>query len=279
MGEGARFAVGGRIRAERERLGLSQTGLAHRLGRSQTAVSYWEAGRRSPDLDDLVALAGALDLDPGELLAGATPQDSPRVLFRAEVERLELHAFANAIDGFIDSVERIKPPRRQIRLGAREPLRAAQELLTLGNVSNPPVQVEKLAAKCGVRVRGHRFGKDAPVSGFLLELETGPVIGVNESQFSKGRQRFTIAHELGHYLLRHHDHFHIDVASALAHGEAANYDWRDERAANEFAAELLMPAPMVVAAAKSGTGVAVLANRFKVSQEAMGFRLINLGLR
>jgi Zn-dependent peptidase ImmA (M78 family)/DNA-binding XRE family transcriptional regulator len=278
MPDGARVAVGNRIRARREELGLSQAALAERLNRTQTSISYWEAGRRSPDVDDLVALADALDLEPGDLLAGA-PVTSPRVLFRAEVARLELDEFADAMDDFIEAAEELKPPRVKLTLTVREPVRAAQELTALAVVERPPIDVEGLARGCGVRVLGYDFGDDAPVSGFLIELESGPVIGFNKSQFSHGRQRFTIAHELGHYLLRHHDNFHIDVASAVAHGEAPNYDWRDERAANEFAAELLMPAPLVLGAAQRVKSVRDLARLFEVSQEAMGFRLINLGLR
>jgi transcriptional regulator with XRE-family HTH domain len=278
MPDGARVAVGNRIRARREQLGLSQAALADRLSRTQTAISYWEAGRRSPDVEDLVALADALDLEPGDLLAGA-PAVSPHVLFRAEVARLELDEFADTIDDFMEAAEELDVPTVEITLTARDPVRAAQELTALARIEQPPVQVEEVAERCGVRVLGYEFGEDAPVSGFLLELESGPVIGFNRSQWSHGRQRFTIAHELGHYLLRHHDNFHIDVASAVAHGEAPDYDWRDERSANEFAAELLMPAPLVLAAARHIEAVRELAAVFEVSQEAMGFRLINLGLR
>ena len=61
--------------------------------------------------------------------------------------------------------------------------------------------------------------------------------------------------------------------------EAADYDWRDERATNQFAAELLMPTALVVQAAREISAVQELASLFEVSREAMGFRLINLGLR
>ncbi len=278
MPEGPLVAVGNRIRSRREELGLSQAALAERLNRTQTSISYWEAGRRSPDVEDLVALADALEVEPADLLVRASA-NSPHVLFRAEVARLELDGFADAVDRFIVAAEQLKTPKPRLALIARDPVRAAQELAVLNDVRHPPVDVAALARWCGVRVLGYDFGADAPLSGFLIELETGPVIGFNEGQFSHGRQRFTIAHELGHYLLRHHDNFHIDVASAVAHGEAPNYDWRDERAANEFAAELLMPAQLVLAAARDNASVRDLAEKFEVSQEAMGFRLINLGLR
>lgn len=117
-------------------------------------------------------------------------------------------------------------------------------------------------------------------SGLLLELPGGSVIGFN-SDHPRNRRRFSVAHELGHYLLRHAEHFHLDLAIPAAwHGEPPGYDWRDERAANHFAAELLMPEDFVRrAASRHDTDARRLARQFLVSEEAMGFRLVNLGLR
>jgi Zn-dependent peptidase ImmA (M78 family) len=106
------------------------------------------------------------------------------------------------------------------------------------------------------------------------------VIWVNRDQ-ARTRQRFTLAHELGHHLLRHADTFHLDLGGDLAPnatGGHPNYDWRAERAANEFAASLLMPASMVRRAAATATDVAALASQFKVSPAAMGFRLTALNI-
>jgi Zn-dependent peptidase ImmA (M78 family) len=244
--------------------------------RTQTSVSYWEAGRRSPDLDDLFALASVLDVDVTALVAEPEPERSPRAVFRAEAARLELDELAVDVEKFADVAEELRRPRATAIVRARDPVAAAQELLAAADVTRPPIAVERVAAKCGVRVLGWDFG-DA-VSGLLLDLDSGPAIGFNSRQ-SRGRQRFTIAHELGHYILSHHENFHIDLASSTAHGESANYSWRDERAANDFAAELLMPASMVVAAARVHPTAQLLAKRFEVSREAMGFRLINLGLK
>jgi Zn-dependent peptidase ImmA (M78 family) len=104
------------------------------------------------------------------------------------------------------------------------------------------------------------------------------------------RQRFTIAHELGHWRLHGKkevivDHlvridFRDDRASAATHHE--------EIQANAFAAELLMPSEFILLELKKrglseaeGVGEVVedLAERFEVSQQAMEYRLVNLGLR
>ncbi len=42
---------------------------------SQTAVSYWESGRRAPSLDTLTRIAQALDLTLVDLLGGLPPPE------------------------------------------------------------------------------------------------------------------------------------------------------------------------------------------------------------
>lgn len=52
--------LGARIRDAREARGWTQQHLADELGCTQTAVSYWEGGRRSMSAEDLVRVAEAL---------------------------------------------------------------------------------------------------------------------------------------------------------------------------------------------------------------------------
>jgi len=111
----------------------------------------------------------------------------------------------------------------------------------------------------------------------ILDLDNGAVIGINQDH-PLVRQRFSIARELGHHLLEHHDHFHIDLSDATGQGEPPGYNWFDERNANDFAAQVLMPAALVAAAFADDPNLNRLAKHFKVSREAMGWRLVNLGL-
>jgi Zn-dependent peptidase ImmA (M78 family) len=91
------------------------------------------------------------------------------------------------------------------------------------------------------------------------------------------RRRFTIAHELGHWICQYR-------AGRLAPfycrpGDvAAAADRAAEREANVFAAELLMPEPAVRAAWEREPEIAACAERFGVSGEAMHWRLYDLGL-
>ncbi|MEX1004322.1 MAG: helix-turn-helix transcriptional regulator [Acidimicrobiia bacterium] len=57
------FQVGARVRAERERLGLTQTELAERMDTTQPTIARLEAGGVTPSLDTLHRAANALGLE------------------------------------------------------------------------------------------------------------------------------------------------------------------------------------------------------------------------
>lgn len=57
------FELGARVRAERERLGLTQTELAERMETTQPSIARLEAGGVTPSLDTLHRAANALGLE------------------------------------------------------------------------------------------------------------------------------------------------------------------------------------------------------------------------
>lgn len=69
----------------------------------------------------------------------------------------------------------------------------------------------------------------------------------------------------------------MSYGTPLSEGDPPNYDWRKEREANRFAAELLMPADKVRADVGSYS-LSRLTKRFDVSQPAMAYRLASLKL-
>jgi len=83
------------------------------------------------------------------------------------------------------------------------------------------------------------------------------------------RKLFTLAHELGHYFLHRHFKTHFSC-SIFPAGPACRW----EREANQFAAELLMPAGQVLYWANASPARA--ARYFGVSEEAMQYRLRSL---
>ena len=140
-----------------------------------------------------------------------------------------------------------------------------------------PVNPFAIAQRLGLKA--FTAGLSEGVSGVLVKrVGEDPEIYVHASD-SPNRQRFTCAHELGHYVKR-----------SAAGDEAWEYVERrdllasqgtdpEEIYANRFAASLLMPRQAVEDRRKEGQNAAVLAGEFGVSADAMNYRLVNLGLQ
>jgi Zn-dependent peptidase ImmA (M78 family) len=158
-----------------------------------------------------------------------------------------------------------------------EPEREARQLLSTAWDGRPlPVDPIQIAQRLGVKV--YTAGLDNGVAGmFRKRSGLDPEIFVNGSD-SLNRQRFTVAHELGHYVKHMADGEenweHVDYRGALA-GQGTD---SDEIFANQFAASLLMPKDEVIRLRKEGYGPTALAAEFGVSAEAMNYRLANLRL-
>jgi transcriptional regulator with XRE-family HTH domain len=275
-------AVGKRIAAAREAARMRQSTLAEELGKTQATLSQWESGKRAPGIEDLMQIAATLDVTLTDLLPPPPTRKPAPVLMRAVLDSLDLVDVRAALDEFLKDAEQLPALPKIIEVAGDRPLRTAQQLLARAqlaepDVVEPPVDIKALANLCGVQVVERDFPED--ISGLLIELEAGPVIGIHLWQ-NEGRQRFTIAHELGHHLLGHHDRFHLDLAApSSGEGDDPLYDWRLEREANDFAANLLMPASLVREAYKAAPTTNMIAKRFGVSPLAMGYRLVDLGLR
>lgn len=247
------------------------------LALSQAAVSQIEAWRRSPRIDELALLSRLLARDVDYFLSPMREQSQMLgMTFRAATAELPLPDLREALGKFIDEVEAQPAPGTKLSIKATEPAAAARETLEKSGQDTVPVNIKRIAARLGVGL----FFRPLPdaLSAFLLRGDGQSVIGVNSNQASV-RQRFSAAHECGHFVLRHADDSLFDYAvPATSDGEPPGYDPQNEREANTFAAELLMPADRLREEAAS-MSLARLAKRYEVSQEAMSFRLLNLGLR
>lgn len=113
-------------------------------------------------------------------------------------------------------------------------------------------------------------------SGVLVESQKKWSIFIN-IQDSLTRQRFTIAHELGHFLLHKNKQF-VDNFSAGETFYRDGEDTKEEREANYFAACLLMPAEEVISVWPESIDPKDAAMKFKVSEVSMTYRLKHLGL-
>lgn len=159
----------------------------------------------------------------------------------------------------------------------------AKWLLFNGQETGPPVDVDKLARLAGATVRHVHYKGE--LAGSVIRLPGKIVIGVNADQ-PLNRQRFTIAHELGHLLLHEGKQVHLDerLRVNLRNATSSLAVDPDEMEANQFAVELLMPEAflekdmlmMVDLDPESGNVISDLAEKYKVSEQAMTIRLVAL---
>src|SRR5438309_1044692 len=152
------------------------------------------------------------------------------------------------------------------------------ELLRKNRMVRPPVPVDKIAESLGILIR-YEPAEDK-LSGALIRKSSENVIGVNSSHHPN-RQRFTIAHEIGHFVLHKGIHLHVDESFRINLRDGT-INW-EEIQANTFAAELLMPIEFITRDAErlgrvGENEVSHFARRYQVSQRAMEIRLANLGI-
>ena len=167
---------------------------------------------------------------------------------------------------------------------------AAREVLAEFGVDAAPVQVEKIIKKKGIRLQFSPL--DEALSGMAVIKDGVAVIGVN-ALHHPNRQRFTMAHELGHHVMHREQLIgtvHIDKGFAVFLGgqramlrdqKAADGTDMMEIQANAFASELLIPdfliEPLIDFSSFGMEDVEqlnMLAKRFKVSAQAMQYRLM-----
>jgi hypothetical protein len=166
---------------------------------------------------------------------------------------------------------------------------AAQNLLKKFNISEAPVPIKKLVRLSKVKLSRYDLGDD--ISGILVVENGVSRIGYSPYE-SEVRQRFTIAHELGHFILHMKEKengLFVDNVKVMYRKQApSRAQLLKEREANEFAANILMPFKLIKDSYKRITKkdelvsddeiVKRLSRKFKVSQSAMTYRLYNLGL-
>lgn len=109
------------------------------------------------------------------------------------------------------------------------------EILINEGITALPIRVGKLCRQLGIKVISHDGEFADSGDGKAMIVGGKPVIFVN-TQTSPARQRFTIAHELGHILLGHVGKY------KLVNREPSSNDNPIEQAANVFASRLLAPA-------------------------------------
>lgn len=175
------------------------------------------------------------------------------------------------------------------------------KLLNEHKAYKAPVDVFSLIEKMGIKILVEPMEDE--MSGFIKIDENETVIVINANHH-KNRQRFTAAHEIGHYCLHRHengeeqvfvDHSFSKGIVDSRKGSSRKVFHRSEESshgtdfreveANRFAASLLMPEKLIEDLVErweidmsNDYDIQRLASKFGVSQQAMTLRLASLGV-
>jgi len=151
------------------------------------------------------------------------------------------------------------------------PIQLAHDVLKALRIEEPPVDlravVEHLSKTRGITIELLPYSLPDKVSGAHARKGKRHIITYNRNHHPR-RQRFIIAHELGHLLLEH-----LDVQSNEEDLVSRN---PEETAANAFAAELLAPLEFLKKDFEEGVrDVKTLASKYQVSEEMMWWRIMD----
>ena len=304
--------LGRRVADARQGRGWTQGELAGRVGLTQTAVSRIETGARAVSSLELAELAEALDVSVLDLLrAGRQPIltiaarlgrfRDPGAVDRALKRAEALTALDELLDGLLQPAD-APQPGDVLEPGDAHRSAPAAPPARRPTLRRPTLRGDGPAVEQGRKLaewvrRTLRLG-DGPLlrfpelleDRFHLDVDLSPlpeavdglcvslgdrVLVLVGSRKPSSRQRFTLAHELAHYLVDDLGPFHVDELGVRARSLA-------EMRANAFAAHLLMPETGVRAAVEGVDDDAERAVRvalsFGASVSAAAYQLGNLGL-
>ena len=141
-------------------------------------------------------------------------------------------------------------PNNRLHYAKDGPAATAWGLLRDLKIQDFPIDPRCIATKLGIVV----WKRALPIScdGCLMRVGNAWGILVNARIRSETRRNFTIAHEIGHYLLERdtvetallHQQFNTVITEQNSTNKQVQSYLQSEQRANQFAVELLMPTPI-----------------------------------
>ncbi|HBR90005.1 MAG TPA: Xre family DNA binding protein [Microbacterium sp.] len=277
----ASFFNGERLTMARQLAGLKKSHLASLIEMSPASVTAWESGAKQPNRITVAKLALALRVEP-QFFGGGAPPRVNKPHFRSlrstpQIAQDEAEAygqFVAEITGMLENAvefPEISLPDLPVDPDERSgtPEDVAREAREFFGVSTGPVQhVIRLVERAGVIVVFSEPGV-ASIDAFSLHTATRPIIILNPVKDDYYRQRFDVAHELGHLIM----HRSAEPGGKVAEGQA-----------NRFASEFLMPAEEIApflptsTAGRAWSQLADLKEHWGVSLAALLYRARGLGV-
>ncbi len=232
--------IGDRIQQARKASGLSMRELAQKADVSAMAISKYEANKNTPSSGVLLALSKALGVR-SEYFFRQTKVELKEIEYRkhAKLPKKVLYQIEGDV---IEQIERFLQleeflPTNPIKVfelpkGLKAKVESYDEVETIadsfrkswGLGCNPIPDLIDTIEERGVKVFQSHIPHDDKFDGLAAQVNGTPIIVVGKDWLGD-RQRFTIAHELGHMAL---------------HGRLTK-ELNEEKAANRFAGAFLVP--------------------------------------
>ena len=254
----AAFFDGARLTLARQLAGLRKSDLAELLDMSPTAVAAWESGAKRPTAVTVARLALSLGVDlgffamrPDDVAALSSTPHFRSLRSTTQLARDQAFAYGQLAVDIATSLEKhVECPDPDVPSfpvpmdagdlftdrsvtggpGVGGPERAAQHVRERWGLSGGPApHLVRLLENHGVLVV-FSPPQTASVDAYSFDSRLRPVVVLNPVKHDYYRQRFDVAHELGHLVM------HTDA-------EPGGRTVEDQ--ANRFAAEFLMPAAVI----------------------------------
>ncbi|RMF65577.1 MAG: helix-turn-helix domain-containing protein [Bacteroidetes bacterium] len=274
------MSIPARIKQARRRRGLSLRDAAKRAGISHVAVSKYEKGDLTPDSQMLIRLAQALDVKPSYLLQPTIvgeiePAFRKRVALGKKAQRQIIEEVRDWLERYLTllSIAEEEPLRFRYPKGFPRTVaswedveEAAQALREAWGAGTDPIEnLTDLIEQHHILV-GTVEAPDA-FDALTFRVHTNgevPVI-VTRKGITGDRQRYNLAHELGHLMLRMQD---LD----------------EEKACHRFAGAFLVPREALLRDlghrrhSLSLRELQLLKHRYGLSMQALVRRALDLGI-
>lgn len=267
---------GQRIRQAREYKGFTQKQLAKTIGVTQGAIAQIEGGFKSPSSGVMERIAAHTQFPLG-FFTTELKTEFPRewIMFRSHASMTKRQAVEacryaeityeifSVLEPYVDLVRLSLP-----KMPGAYPDKAAKETRkALRLLHDDPIpNLTNIVERAGVIILSlpsQLKGRDA--FSFWLGTESPtPIVAISKER-PTDRLRFSVAHEIGHLVL----------------GHIGKYRPEEEAAADEFAAELLMPQRAMrleITSPVTLSGIATLKPRWKVSIQALIRRAAELNI-
>ncbi|MCW8382748.1 helix-turn-helix domain-containing protein [Streptomyces justiciae] len=235
-----------RLKMARHLAGLRKSDLAALVDKSPTAVAAWESGAKRPTAATVAQLALSLSVDPGffairaeDVAALCTTPHFRSLRSTSQLARDQAYAYGQLAVDITNSLERHVEfpdpavPSHPVPVDDPDgdgPERAAQLLRQDWAMGDGPAgHIVRMLENHGVLVV-FSPPQTASVDAYSFDSKLRPVIVLNPIKRDYYRQRFDVAHELGHLMM---------------HSDAEPGGRIVEAQAHRFAAELLMPADQI----------------------------------